>query len=285
MFINNSALNILLIHILLFTFAYTKTYSQNKLQLSIRNSDSEKYDERTISKDLSILGNNVASVLSAPTHWSESDILKFGGFAVLSGGSFLLDDEVRSIFQNNRNKISDNLAPIGYVYGSPLYTIPAALLCYVTGAATDNLWIRETGLMLTETLLVIGIVQIPTRIIMGRSRPYVEEGNISFKLLDGVAQDRASFISGHAAIAFGISNILSHKIDNPYATVGLFALASLTPLSRLYDDKHWFSDIFIGTALGICVSNSIINLHNNSEQNNFTITPTFNGIAINYKLN
>ena len=255
----------------------------------LSNCESYKQDinKRSFSDDGSLFISSIAGTLSSPFNWESNDLYYAGGLLVLSSGSFLLDDEVRKVFLANRNNTFDKLEPIGYAYGAPLNTILGSLLIYTSGALLDNNWLRNTGLMLSETLVVIGIIQIPSRIIFGRARPYTESGNASFKYLKGLGQDRASFISGHAAIAFGISNILSHQIDNPFATIGLYGLASLTPLSRLYADKHWFSDIFIGTALGIIISNTIIKFNEESAGRNqkLSIIPTLNGIHFIYSIN
>lgn len=258
-----------------------------KFYLTSTHNFENNLHKRTFADDGSKFANSITDVLSSPLNWKTNDIYSAGGFLVLSAGSFLLDDEVRNVFLKNRNSTFDKLEPVGYAYGSPVYTIPGSILFYLTGAVTKNDWIRDTGLMLTETLVAVGIIQIPSRIILGRSRPYTKEGNASFKFLKGLSQVRASFISGHAAIAFGISNILSHQIDNPLAAIGLYGLASITPLSRLYADKHWFSDVFIGTALGIIISNSIIDFNEKKSNRNrkFSFTPTLNGVSFIYKLN
>ncbi|MCP5061400.1 MAG: phosphatase PAP2 family protein [Ignavibacteriae bacterium] len=88
-------------------------------------------------------------------------------------------------------------------------------------------------MLLTETLVAIGIIQVSSRIIFGRARPFTGNKNSSFVFLKGMGQDRASFISGHAALAFGISYILAHQIDYPATDIGLYELAALTQLLRL----------------------------------------------------
>ena len=263
-------------------------YTLNQFCKIINSNDSLSTTEsRSMGSDISIFTGSVGKVLSSPFHWELNDYYYAGGFLLLSAGSFILDDEVRKVFLNNRSKTFDKLESVGYAYGAPLNAVSGALLIYFSGVVSDNNWLRNTGLMLTETIVAIGIIQVPTRIIFGRARPYTGYGNSSFNFFKGLEQDRASFISGHAAIAFGISNILAHQIDHPAATAGLFGLAALTPLARLYADKHWFSDVFIGTALGIFVSNTIINHHKkiSNSKNKFSIIPGINGISFCYKIN
>lgn len=277
-------ISILFSHTPLFSqiFNYSSTsYSKSYLYSQDPKDDSLK----TMSCDFTNYKHSVGKVLSSPLNWTSSDFIKVGGFVAISAGSFLLDQEVNKIFIDNRSETLDKLEPIGYFYGSPVSTFPSALAMYFSGVVFENNWLRKTGLMLTETITLIGIIQIPSRIIFGRARPYIGENNNSFVFLSGLKQERASFISGHAAIAFGMSNILSHQIDNPLATIGLYGLAALTPIARLYDNKHWFSDIIIGTALGIIISNKIIELNENERisNSNFSISPTLNGFAFTYR--
>ncbi|MCB9259135.1 MAG: phosphatase PAP2 family protein [Ignavibacteriales bacterium] len=267
----------------------TNSFSQSSTNVNFYKSFEQKsnqYNTRTLTSDSKIFLNSVGSTLTSPFRWNNNDLITFGGLSVISGLSFLLDDEVRQISLKNQNEVLNGIEPIGYNYGSPVFAFPASVLFYLTGAIVEDDWIRDTGLMLTETIFLIGVIQVPIRIIFGRARPYNNEGNLSFKFLKGIGQDRASFISGHAAIAFGVSNILSNQINNPYATVALYALAATTPISRFYADKHWFSDVVIGTALGLVLSNSVINFHEGlgQQQNSFSIYPTYNGISLIYKL-
>ncbi|MCB9208372.1 MAG: phosphatase PAP2 family protein [Ignavibacteriales bacterium] len=268
----------------------TNSFSQSSTNVNFYKSFEQKSNQdnsRTFSSDSKIFLNSVGSTLTSPFRWNNNDLITFGGLSVISGLSFLLDDEVRQISLKNQNEILNRIEPIGYNYGSPVFAFPTSVLFYLTGVIVEDDWIIDTGLMLTETIFLIGVIQVPIRIIFGRARPYNNEGNLSFKFLKGIGQDRASFISGHAAIAFGVSNILSNQINNPYATVALYALAATTPISRFYADKHWFSDVVIGTALGLVLSNSVINFHNDLEnsQNTLSIYPSFNGVHFSYKLN
>ncbi|MCB9207504.1 MAG: phosphatase PAP2 family protein [Ignavibacteriales bacterium] len=276
--------NIISIHPILAQEVFDTKKQLSFMQIKSNNLQSNSND-RKFSNDISDFTGSVSRVLTSPFSWNKKDFYHAGGFLLLCSGSFFLDKEVRNIFLKNRNKTFDNLERVGYSYGSPLYSISGGLLTYLTGLTFNNNWVRETGLMLTETLVIIGIIQVPTRIIFGRARPYNGFGSTSFKFLNGMGQDRASFISGHAAIAIGMSNILAHQIDHPIATIGLYGLAAITPLSRLYDDKHWFSDVFIGSALGLFISNAVIRFHEESSltKSNFSLTPLPNGISLWYR--
>ncbi|MFL2948615.1 MAG: phosphatase PAP2 family protein [Nitrospinales bacterium] len=59
----------------------------------------------------------------------------------------------------------------------------------------------------------------------------------------------------------------------PYIKPISYGLATLTGLSRINDEKHWASDVFIGAALGYFTSKTLLRLHNNKKGQHFTIYP------------
>jgi membrane-associated phospholipid phosphatase len=215
----------------------------------------------SVGSDMLSWFGGLGHVLTSPLRWNGNDALVAGMFVAGTGGSFLLDDEVRTVMLRNRNPLNDALKPIGNGYATVLYMGPAALLLWASGAVAGNDWMRETGNMLVTGVFAIGVIQIPVSITVGRARPFFNEGNASAKLFAGTNDDRASFFSGHSMVAFCFSTILSHQIDNTWATVGLYTLATMGPLARLYIDKHWFSDTVIGSALGTFVGETIWKWH------------------------
>ncbi|MBI4535132.1 MAG: phosphatase PAP2 family protein [Ignavibacteriae bacterium] len=239
-------------------------------------------DTVSVGRDLSGVVHSVGNVLISPLRWDGGDALIAGGFVIAATGSFLLDDEMREVMLRNTSKLNDNLERIGFSYGAPQYAGPGAVAVYLSGIIADNRWLRETGLMLAETIISTGIIQVPLKIITGRARPEANKGNHSFMLFKGVGQERSSFFSGHAMIAFGYSTVLARQIDNVFATIGLYGLAALTPLARMYRDRHWLSDAFIGSALGVFVGNTIVNSHRGLESGDsgLLILPTGVGVSI-----
>jgi membrane-associated phospholipid phosphatase len=106
------------------------------------------------------------------------------------------------------------------------------------------------------------------RIAVGRARPLMDEGHLSFQPFT-LGNGYASFISGHAWSGFGISNIVARQIDQPWARVGFYSLAAITALSRLYSDNHWLTDVVLGSVLGYVISTAIWE----AEQDDATSAP------------
>ena len=105
----------------------------------------------------------------------------------------------------------------------------------------------------------------------GRHRPSTGDSSTSF---DGFSIDHNSFPSGHTSTAFAIATVFANQYEKtPYIKPISYGLAALTGLSRINDQKHWASDVFIGAALGYFTSKTLLRLHNNKKGQHFTIYP------------
>jgi membrane-associated phospholipid phosphatase len=83
--------------------------------------------------------------------------------------------------------------------------------------------------------------------VTGRSRPDVGEGAYEFHPFHGAH----SFPSGHTTMAFAMAATLGDASGSPWVQGGLYLFAAGTAWSRVYDQRHWPSDVFVGAALGI----------------------------------
>ena len=62
----------------------------------------------------------------------------------------------------------------------------------------------------------------------------------------------SSFVSGHAAYSFSVAAVFASAYDgNPFVAPLAYGLAGLSAWSRINDDKHWFTDILVGGAMGV----------------------------------
>ena len=63
-----------------------------------------------------------------------------------------------------------------------------------------------------------------------------------------------SFPSGHTAMAFMCATMLHKEYGttrSPWYSVGGYALATTTAVSRMLNNKHWLSDVLVGAGIGI----------------------------------
>jgi membrane-associated phospholipid phosphatase len=60
-----------------------------------------------------------------------------------------------------------------------------------------------------------------------------------------------SMPSGHTSAAFGFAASLAEDVHPLWAKIGLYTLATGTAWSRVYDNRHWTSDVVFSAILGI----------------------------------
>lgn len=92
--------------------------------------------------------------------------------------------------------------------------------------------------------LVLGI-----QCAVGRSRPSAGQGVAAFH---GPTLDRfaRSFPSGHATQAFALATVIGGSVPSPAVAVAAQGLAALVAVSRVHDDRHFYSDVVVGAMLG-----------------------------------
>ena len=59
--------------------------------------------------------------------------------------------------------------------------------------------------------------------------------------------------------------MLAKNTDSGWLKVASYIPAGLTVVSRIYQDEHWASDVFLGGAIGYFVGNWVVNLHEQKE--------------------
>ncbi len=218
--------------------------------------------------DLSRFQDETVDFVKLPLTWEGGDWLKFG---VLAGGTFLT---MRTVDQPVRNAVirggqqDYNSVPIegGRIYGE-LYT-PA--LCFTGYAlysiAADDQGARKIAYEIVQSTLYAGAITFGLKVAVGRARPYTDEGVSSFHPFSSLTNDEDhSFPSGHCAVAFALSTVLSRNAGPAWLKVLAYAPAILTPVSRVYQDQHWVSSTLFGGILGYAVATWAVDRHEEGD--------------------
>ena len=112
--------------------------------------------------------------------------------------------------------------------------------------------------------------------LFGRSRPYAAAGDAQdFDLGGGFGSStRRSFPSGHTSMAFTFASVIagetSHRWPRAHRVVAPLAYAAATGVgpARMYNDKHWASDVALGAAIGT-LSGRIVVRYAHGRPNNW----------------
>ncbi len=232
-----------LIAFLIFNFSATSQSLFDRL-----NSDAKTFVENSV------------NYFSAPFHFKSRDIIRVS--AVGAGTALLFGvDHLNKDFQKIDNKIFSSAMKIDSYYGTVwmLGLISGSL--YAGGILFGSDETRETGLMVFEAGVFSGITTTILKVAFGRERPYVNNDKFRFHPFSFEGNKFYSLPSGHATLSFAISTVIASKVDNRFVKVLIYTPAVLTALARVYNNQHWFSDVFLGSAIGYFSGVYVVNRH------------------------
>jgi membrane-associated phospholipid phosphatase len=157
----------------------------------------------------------------------------------------------------NRLRVSKDISRFGSLYA----TAGIAGALYLTGRATHNDHLRETGLLGAEALIDSGILVTALKTASQRQRPPVD--NSSGEFFDG----GSSFPSGHAISAWSLATVIAQEYGHhrPLVQIGAYGLASAVSFSRYTGRNHFLSDVLVGSAMGYGIGRYVYHKRHNSE--------------------
>jgi membrane-associated phospholipid phosphatase len=200
-----------------------------------------------------------------------------------TAASALVDDELDAAGQRSRGRTLDDIGRIGEAYGDGKNIAIGLSGLYLTGLFVRDRWLRETAFLAGTATIYATLLTRVFKPVVGRARPYLEKGNHEFRMFS-LDDDFNSFPSGHTVAAFAISTVLARRIGNPFATVGLYGLATVTGLSRVYSEQHWFSDVVFGAAMSIVVASGVVDWYEGvgcvAGEAGFHIVPEAGGLML-----
>lgn len=146
--------------------------------------------------------------------------------------AFHANDEELS--QNTAHATPTALKP-GATYGNLPFQVPLAATWWVVGHAAGNARAADAGRDLARAQISAFSWTYAIKYAVGRTRP------------NG---DPRSFPSGHTSASFATAMVLQEHYGWKLG-VPMFALAAYTGAERVYDSKHWASDVAFGAVVGI----------------------------------
>jgi membrane-associated phospholipid phosphatase len=130
---------------------------------------------------------------------------------------------------------------------------------YLAGRLSKDDRLADLGLHGTEALVVGEAVGFVLKGVVGRQRPYVRPRDPnSYRLFRGFGRSDAyrSFPSGHTTSAFAAAAAVTSETSRWWPEsrwiIGpaLYGGAALAGVSRMYNNRHWASDVLVGAGIG-----------------------------------
>jgi membrane-associated phospholipid phosphatase len=200
------------------------------------------------------------SVLTSPGRWGAGD---WAGFAALAGAGtilFVFDGKAYDWVQRQRTEGSVDASSVISKFGNGGYLAGLMAALYASGEIFDDRGLRKTSLLCLESFLSTTALVWTGKIVLGRARPYADEGVGSFRPFS-FENGHHSLPSGDAAGAFAVASVIAAESKSFLVDALAYGAAGLAALWRVHDRKHWPSDVFIGSALGFFVGRAVASLH------------------------
>jgi membrane-associated phospholipid phosphatase len=165
------------------------------------------------------------------------------------------------------SRVVENIAePGAYLIGVALYGI---------GKLGGNERMADLGLHGTEAIIAGLLVTNLIKVGAGRQRPYVDNNKpYNFGFMRGWKKEQyRSFPSGHSLIGFAAAAAVTDETRRWWPKsawyIGplMYGGAGLIALSRLYDNKHWASDVMIGGLVGTFAGLKVVKYHHTHPEN------------------
>ncbi|MBA2663958.1 MAG: phosphatase PAP2 family protein [Bradymonadaceae bacterium] len=169
--------------------------------------------------------------------------------------------------------------PMAYYAGSSVYRL-------ITGSnffEFQGTSVHHSTLAFAEAYGWTAFLTTVAKFMVGRPRPYVALDRPAFAW--NSEEENLSFFSGHASLSFAAATFLFLDIsDGAHARMGdefgtfsrfligtalpftsFYGLAALISVSRIYDQKHYFSDVLIGAMAGTLTASLVYALRFDSR--------------------
>ena len=179
--------------------------------------------------------------------------------------TYTFDDDIHDKLAGIHGSRLDKAADAGSFIGNPFLHLGIAAAVYGGGILADSPKHKELGEMLGEAALLADGVTFVLKEATGRARPLTGAGKDHFRPFQ-FTTDYDSFPSMHTASSFAMASVVAATSDSWTTGALSYAAAGFVGFSRLYQDKHWASDVVLAAVLGEVCGRIVTHYHAGSSQ-------------------
>ncbi len=191
------------------------------------------------------------SFVISPAKWNAKQWIGLGAVTGTAVLAYTQDEQIQKYFVSHQSETVGNLSK--YLF-EPFGRFAPVIIggFYLGGRLAKDNRLAGTSLTAAKALVVSSVCANIVKQLTHRHRPYQDEIP-DHANWDGPFSDIEynSFPSGHSTAAFSMATVFAMEYSETiWIPVLAYTLATGTAISRLYDNKHWASDVVIGSALG-----------------------------------
>ena len=215
-------------------------------------------------------GNDFKNVLGSPVHWDHKDILAFSVLLGTGAVLYALDKDLYDGVQDLKSSSTKDASSVITKLGKGGYLTGLMAAFYLSGEVFDSAGLRKTALLSLESFLTTSAVVLSMKVVFGRARPSTGKPSNYFQPFS-LSTGAMSFPSGDAAGAFAVATTIAEQTDGFVVDALAYGLAGLVSIFRVHDEKHWPSDVFVGSALGYFIAKKISTLNREKPPGQFHV--------------
>ncbi len=234
--------------------------------------------------DVKAFGRDFTGVGSSLVSNRNDEVYYLGASFLLSLAAMPTDRTVQDFTQRNTSLFADDYFDFVDNYGLKTSAAIFTAVPYLYGLVSGDEYVRVTGRLVGESIILAGVVTGSLKIILGRARPTNQDDNYNFQYFE-LDDEYNSFPSGHTTIAFAISSVVAGRVNRWWAYVGAYGLSASTAYARMYKNRHWFSDVLLGAAIGTLSGLAVMDAHDNDchDRTSLSLYATPVGVGVVYR--
>ena len=265
-----------IIIVIFFCFNLNFVISQENFQYSIIQNSGNIL--KTIIKDFNY-------TITSPLRMTKNnylDLLMVSG--ITSGFVFYLDEKIDKGYVINNNPpfvytLGNKFAEIGKEYGKSndrvYYLFGGIITSLYTGSImSKNTKLLQTTGLVSESFIFSLLISGSTKLILGRSRPYMNKGSKDFNFFSfSDNKDFRSMPSGHTSSAFAMITVITTQYNYWWVKVPSYSFLTGVIFQRIHDHKHWASDVIVGGLIGYSVANILLEKYDRKNTDSLSLHP------------
>ena len=206
------------------------------------------------------LGSEAVDLAATPFRLENGNIFITLAVAGTVGLTYAFDRQIQDKLTDRPNGTLDKATDAGSLLGDPYLHLGLATLVYGGALLADSAKWKETGEMMAEALILADISTLIIKGSTGRGRPDATQAKGDFKPF-GFKKEFDSMPSMHTSSSFALASVLASTSDSILTKAAYYAAATFVGFSRVYQNKHWASDVVLGAALGELCGRVVTSFH------------------------